>query len=243
MHVRMLCLGRHWNGKTYAYEPTRTDYDNLPAPPLPDDVPRARARDRARRRHAARRRSLHPELLRCRRPHGAASGQGRERAIARGRPARGVDVARRHRAVPVRRPEAARIRSSRGCSSPATRLCSAARRACGITASRGSCPAPRRRSSICGPIQPDVPSVRPLTVRGREPFCVAPRFPQGVGNGFRETPFPTPGGNRRSRETVPDPLWKTGQRRLGRANFGLNSPSARKRFPTPSTRSGGRGLG
>src|SRR4026208_744121 len=36
MHVRMLCLGRHWNGKNYRYEPTRTDYDNLPAPPLPD---------------------------------------------------------------------------------------------------------------------------------------------------------------------------------------------------------------
>jgi len=36
MHVRMLCLGRHWNGKTYAYEPTRSDFDGLPAPPLPD---------------------------------------------------------------------------------------------------------------------------------------------------------------------------------------------------------------
>jgi len=36
MHVRMLCLGRHWNGKTYAYEPTRSDFDDLPAPPLPD---------------------------------------------------------------------------------------------------------------------------------------------------------------------------------------------------------------
>jgi alkylated DNA repair protein (DNA oxidative demethylase) len=35
MHVRMLCLGRHWNGKTYQYEPTRTDFDGLPAPPLP----------------------------------------------------------------------------------------------------------------------------------------------------------------------------------------------------------------
>jgi DNA oxidative demethylase len=35
MHVRMLCLGRHWNGKTYRYEPTRTDFDGLPAPPLP----------------------------------------------------------------------------------------------------------------------------------------------------------------------------------------------------------------
>ena len=36
MHVRMLCLGRHWNGKTYAYETHRSDFDNLPAPPLPD---------------------------------------------------------------------------------------------------------------------------------------------------------------------------------------------------------------
>ena len=35
MHVRMLCLGRHWNGKTYRYEPTRADFDNLPAPALP----------------------------------------------------------------------------------------------------------------------------------------------------------------------------------------------------------------
>ncbi len=36
MHVRMLCLGRHWNGKSYAYETHRSDFDNLPAPPLPD---------------------------------------------------------------------------------------------------------------------------------------------------------------------------------------------------------------
>ncbi len=37
MHVRMLCLGRHWNGQTYTYETTRSDFDQLPAPPLPDD--------------------------------------------------------------------------------------------------------------------------------------------------------------------------------------------------------------
>src|SRR5437667_12748469 len=43
MHVRMLCLGRHWNGKTYQYEPTRTDFDGLPAPPLPAEF-RALAR-------------------------------------------------------------------------------------------------------------------------------------------------------------------------------------------------------
>lgn len=35
MHVRMLCLGRHWNGKRYAYEPVRSDFDGLPAPELP----------------------------------------------------------------------------------------------------------------------------------------------------------------------------------------------------------------
>src|SRR3954466_8061042 len=38
MHVRMLCLGRHWNGRTYAYETHRSDFDNLPAPPLPRTV-------------------------------------------------------------------------------------------------------------------------------------------------------------------------------------------------------------
>ena len=37
MHVRMLCLGRHWNGRLYRYEPTRTDFDDAPAPPMPED--------------------------------------------------------------------------------------------------------------------------------------------------------------------------------------------------------------
>ena len=37
MHVRMLCLGRHWNGKIYQYQATRADYDDQPAPPLPDE--------------------------------------------------------------------------------------------------------------------------------------------------------------------------------------------------------------
>ena len=36
MHVRMLCLGRHWNGKNYQYEPTRSDFDDRPVPPLPE---------------------------------------------------------------------------------------------------------------------------------------------------------------------------------------------------------------
>jgi alkylated DNA repair protein (DNA oxidative demethylase) len=38
MHVRMLCLGRHWNGKTYQYEATRTDFDGRPVPPLPENL-------------------------------------------------------------------------------------------------------------------------------------------------------------------------------------------------------------
>jgi DNA alkylation damage repair protein AlkB len=43
MHVRMLCLGRHWNGKTYRYETHRSDFDHLPAPPLPESFVRLAA--------------------------------------------------------------------------------------------------------------------------------------------------------------------------------------------------------
>ena len=35
MHVRMVCLGRHWNAMTYRYEAARSDFDGRPAPPLP----------------------------------------------------------------------------------------------------------------------------------------------------------------------------------------------------------------
>jgi DNA alkylation damage repair protein AlkB len=47
MHVRMLCLGRHWNGQTYKYEQVRSDYDHLPVPALPDRF-KGLARDIAR---------------------------------------------------------------------------------------------------------------------------------------------------------------------------------------------------
>ena len=40
MHVRMLCLGRRWNAKTYQYEAARADFDGLAAPALPDDFRR-----------------------------------------------------------------------------------------------------------------------------------------------------------------------------------------------------------
>jgi DNA alkylation damage repair protein AlkB len=35
MHVRMTCLGRHWNPMTYTYEATRSDHDHLPVGPVP----------------------------------------------------------------------------------------------------------------------------------------------------------------------------------------------------------------
>lgn len=37
MHVRMVCLGRHWNPLTYTYEETRADYDGRPVASLPDE--------------------------------------------------------------------------------------------------------------------------------------------------------------------------------------------------------------
>jgi DNA alkylation damage repair protein AlkB len=38
MSVRMLCLGRHWNARTYTYEDRRSDIDGLPVPALPNDL-------------------------------------------------------------------------------------------------------------------------------------------------------------------------------------------------------------
>src|SRR5688572_31936406 len=36
MHVRMVCLGRHWNAQTYRYTALREDYDNAPVAPVPE---------------------------------------------------------------------------------------------------------------------------------------------------------------------------------------------------------------
>lgn len=44
MSVRMLCLGRHWNARTYTYEDRRSDIDGLPVPALPDDLATIAAR-------------------------------------------------------------------------------------------------------------------------------------------------------------------------------------------------------
>jgi DNA oxidative demethylase len=44
MHVRMVCLGRHWNPLTYQYESTRADYDQAPVAPVPDEWVRLASR-------------------------------------------------------------------------------------------------------------------------------------------------------------------------------------------------------
>ena len=38
MSIKMVCLGRHWNAKTYKYEAIRSDYDGLPVQELPSDL-------------------------------------------------------------------------------------------------------------------------------------------------------------------------------------------------------------
>ena len=48
MSVGMLCLGKHWNGMTYSYEDRRSDFDGLPAPPVPplfEEIARSAAAD------------------------------------------------------------------------------------------------------------------------------------------------------------------------------------------------------
>src|SRR2546426_6120213 len=38
MKIQMVCLGRHWNAKTYKYEATRSDHDGLPVQEFPGDL-------------------------------------------------------------------------------------------------------------------------------------------------------------------------------------------------------------
>jgi DNA alkylation damage repair protein AlkB len=44
MSVRMLCLGRHWNARTYSYEDVRSDIDGRSAPPIPEELVRLAVR-------------------------------------------------------------------------------------------------------------------------------------------------------------------------------------------------------
>jgi DNA alkylation damage repair protein AlkB len=38
MSIQMVCLGRHWNAKTYRYQMNRSDYDGLEVQRLPSDL-------------------------------------------------------------------------------------------------------------------------------------------------------------------------------------------------------------
>lgn len=38
MHVRMVCLGRHWNPRSYTYQSTRADHDDAPVAPVPENL-------------------------------------------------------------------------------------------------------------------------------------------------------------------------------------------------------------
>lgn len=38
MSIQMVCLGRHWNARTYTYEASRSDYDGLQVQELEDDL-------------------------------------------------------------------------------------------------------------------------------------------------------------------------------------------------------------
>ena len=57
MSIKMVCLGRHWNAKTYKYEATRSDHDGLPVQGLPDDL-----KDLARRAAAEAGMTIEPDI-------------------------------------------------------------------------------------------------------------------------------------------------------------------------------------
>ena len=55
MSVGMLCLGKHWNGQTYAYEDLRSDFDGLAVPAIPSrfvDIARAAAAEAGYEMHS-----------------------------------------------------------------------------------------------------------------------------------------------------------------------------------------------
>ena len=147
MHVRMLCLGRHWNGRTYSTSrraATSTGWRRRQFPATSGRV----AHDIA----AAADMSVDPDVCIL----NYYDGDGRmglhqdkdegPRSIADGLAGRlGVDW--RHRAVSVRRAYAGGIRSRRFSCNRAMRSSSAARRGFGSTAYRGSCRNRRRPSS------------------------------------------------------------------------------------------------
>ena len=82
MQVRMMCLGRHWNARTYTYESVARRYRRPAGAGAADDLAGSppRAADAGFAIHA---RPLHRQLVRAERPDGPAPGQGRERGVDR----------------------------------------------------------------------------------------------------------------------------------------------------------------
>ena len=146
--------------RRYSYEATRSDYDDLAVPPLPEPL-----RDLAREIAAAAGMALEPDL--CILNYYDRDGrmglhQDKDESaesLAAGLPVVSVSLGDTAR-VSCSADCGGAIRSRRCCSSPATGLCSAARRGCAITA----CPASCRVSAppelgLDGPIQSDLPAV------------------------------------------------------------------------------------
>ena len=108
MHVRMTCLGRHWNPLTYQYVATRADHDDAPVAPVPEEwvaLASALAREAGF--------ECRPDICLIN-FYGSDGRMGlhqdkdESRVIDRGGAAGRVDLDRRHRAVSVRRAAAPR---------------------------------------------------------------------------------------------------------------------------------------
>ena len=80
MSVGMLCLGRHWNARTYGYEAAPLRLRRPARAADPGVVRRAGGRRRGARRLHLRPRHLHRQLLHRDEPDGRAPGQGRAAA-------------------------------------------------------------------------------------------------------------------------------------------------------------------
>ena len=117
MRVRMTCLGRHWNPLTYKYVSTRADYDDAPVPPVPAEWVALASRIAADAGFAAT-----PDicLINWYGPEGRMGlHQDKDESpegIRAGLPVVS-HLARRYRAIPVRRPP-----SSRSCRGVAARV-------------------------------------------------------------------------------------------------------------------------
>ena len=112
MSVGMLCLGRHWNALTYQYERRRTDFDNLPVPPIPPEFADLAAAAAAQAGFAMRPDLCIMNFYSTDSRMGVHQDKDESPRVDRARRAHRVRVARRCRAVRGRRPDRGRSRCS-----------------------------------------------------------------------------------------------------------------------------------